>query len=146
MYYLHDDYPALPVISEVPVQHEPDAQLGVPFPPPHEPAKASEGNVLVRSNYYYRSEFEVVGARIMSMSAYYDGLARCAEIVDAGGEIDYYFGMNQEICFRSMEQINNGLYVQPITPAEEAVVRKFWHDGEIGMPIMPWDAIETNED
>ena len=147
----------MPTIHEFPVQNETDPLLGVP--PDVQPlaTQASEGNVLVQTDYNYADEFDVRGCKIMTMTAYFDGIARCAAYFasrDAAfvperkyqqaDPIEGGFGTNEAIEWDSMADVERGIKCTPITAAEEAVFRKFYPRGAIGTPMLPWESIDED--
>lgn len=144
----------MPHITECPVQAEPSPELGVPITVAEPALKASEGNCVVTTSYDYADEFNVDGAQIISMTAYFDGLAKCeawfaardAAFVPKNAysepmPLEQYFGTNEQLQWANMDRVHRGITMQPCTTAEEAVIRKFWPDGEIGTPMLPWNAI-----
>lgn len=136
--------PSPPIVTEFPVQAEPDAQLGTPDVTVPPVLKASEGNVLIATEYENQDLGDTVrGFTIIPATNYFDGLAQCQAYFDSG--VVGLFAAHSTY-FDAMDDVTSGMQARNISAAEEAVIRKFFPTGEYGDYVLPWESISHNEE
>ena len=109
----------------------------------------TEQNYVVDTSFNWADEMDVDGCCILSESQIADYKAKLDKYYKKPNEeIEYCCGTNEEVYFKKSKLLRMLNDAKPITPEEEAIIRKFMPSGCLNADIFYqifWDCDEEDD-